>query len=455
MGKKWMSGILGGFLLVLATVFSANAGPDAERRLELRVTPVVKAVRVAAPAVVNITTSRIVERHPFYDFFGSRFGPDDFFHFFGPMQEEATSLGSGVIIDGKSGLVVTNAHVIAGATDIRVRLQDGRVFRANLVGSGPDFDIALLRLENARGLPAIVMGASADLMPGETVIAIGNPLGFNHTVTTGVVSALGRSIRTKQSFHTDLVQTDAAINPGNSGGPLINVFGELIGINTAIVDGASGIGFAIPVDRVRMVTEELLRKGGVHPVWTGLFGQDIDERTAMLLELPKDAGGVLVTEVVPDSPAARAAIQPGDVIVQMGREELRGGKAHLQLLLRSRLSGESMEVVLSRRGEPVRTRLVPEPFTLDRAKDMAMLRWGMKIAVGERPEKGVYVREVRAQSPAAETGIARGDRLLNINGIDLSSPENVMRAISNVYMDNAVMLVVGRNGRAYHVPLRL
>ena len=151
------------------------------------------------------------------------------------MQEEATSLGSGVIIDGKSGLVVTNAHVIAGATDIRVRLQDGRVFRANLVGSGPDFDIALLRLENARGLPAIVMGASADLMPGETVIAIGNPLGFNHTVTTGVVSALGRSIRTKQSFHTDLVQTDAAINPGNSGGPLINVFGELIGINTAIV----------------------------------------------------------------------------------------------------------------------------------------------------------------------------------------------------------------------------
>lgn len=454
MRRKRAPGVLAGLFIVLATVFPAQAGPDNGERLEARVTPVVRAVRAAAPAVVNITTSRIVEQNPFGDFFGSRFAPDDFFRFFGPMQREATSLGSGVIIDGEKGLVVTNAHVIAGATDIKVRLQDGRTFGASLVGSGPDFDIALLRLKNAGGLPEIVMGASSDLMPGETVIAIGNPLGFNHTVTTGVISALGRSIRTERSFHTDLVQTDAAINPGNSGGPLINALGELIGINTAIVDGASGIGFAIPVDRVRGVTEELLRKGGVLPVWTGLYGQDIDERTAVLLELPKDTGGVLVTEVEPGGPAAKASVQPGDVIVKIGHEELRGGKAHLQLLLRTRLSGETLDVELLRKGRSVRAALVPVTFTLEMAERVAARRWGMEMVEGESGQ-GMRVRAVRPKSPAAETGIAPGDVVRNINGTDLRDAGSFTRAVSNFFMDNGVMLVVVRNGRAYHVPLRL
>ena len=190
-----------------------------------RMTPVVKAVSQVAPAVVNIT-STLIERRPatpFDAFFGM---PNQ------PYRSE--SVGSGVIIDGGEGLVLTNAHVVNGATSISVRLLDGRSFSADVVGAEPDFDIAVLRLDGAKNLPAVRMAESTDLMPGETVIAIGNPFGFSHTVTTGVISALDRTIQAEDGMFTDLIQTDAAINPGNSGGPLLNILGELIGINTAI-----------------------------------------------------------------------------------------------------------------------------------------------------------------------------------------------------------------------------
>ncbi len=202
-----------------------------------RLTPVVRAVNAVAPAVVNITTARVVERNfnPFPGLMDDE-AAREMFPGLPTQRQTRRSLGSGVIINpdgGHPGIVLTNAHVIAGATGIAVHLLDGRSLDAELLGSDTDFDIAVLRVPGAQNLPAVKMATSSDLMPGETVIAIGNPFGFAHTVTTGVVSALGRSIKVEQGMITDLIQTDTAINPGNSGGPLLNIMGELIGINRA------------------------------------------------------------------------------------------------------------------------------------------------------------------------------------------------------------------------------
>ena len=242
---------------------------------DVRVTPVVKAVKAVGPAVVNITTATRVQSR------GSEL--DDVFsplfqRFFNlplqrPREREYKSLGSGVIIDGKRALVLTNAHVISGAGTIKARLSDGREFTAELVGAGADYDLAVLHLKDAKDLPQAEMGDSTDLMIGETVIAIGNPYGFNHTVTTGVISAVNRSVNTDQGVYSDFVQTDAAINPGNSGGPLVNLLGQVIGINTAIYAKAEGIGFAIPVSKAKRVVSQLLHKGTVSAVWLGLAGQ--------------------------------------------------------------------------------------------------------------------------------------------------------------------------------------
>ena len=190
-----------------------------------RLTPVVRAVQAVAPAVVNITSTHIIEGHrvsPLERFFGPGFGPgfpDSSGFGAQPRKRKRVSLGSGVIVDGRKGLVLTNAHVIAGGDEVMVHLLDGREFPATVKGAEPDFDIAVLEIKGAHDLPAVRLGDSTDIMPGETVIAIGNPFGFNHTVTTGVVSALGRTIRNDGGVFTDLIQTDAAINPGNSGQP--------------------------------------------------------------------------------------------------------------------------------------------------------------------------------------------------------------------------------------------
>ncbi|MDR0239713.1 MAG: trypsin-like peptidase domain-containing protein, partial [Deltaproteobacteria bacterium] len=218
-------------LFVLCTALSCLALPaGALEDTSPRFTPVVRAVQQTAPAVVNITSTRTLQRRSAsaFDLFFPELFPG------GPREQQGrVSLGSGVIVDGAKGLVLTNSHVSLGGGDIKVRLQDGREFDAELAGAEPDFDIALLLLKGASQLPSVRMGDSDDIMPGESVLAIGNPFGFTHTVTTGVVSALGRTIRGERGLFTDLIQTDAAINPGNSGGPLLNILGELIGINTA------------------------------------------------------------------------------------------------------------------------------------------------------------------------------------------------------------------------------
>lgn len=416
-----------------------------------RVTPVVRAVRKVAPAVVNITTQRVVERN--VQPFGGLFQDEllrEFMGFGGPRRQVQQSLGSGVIIDSAKQLVLTNAHVIEGATAVRVLLQDGRSFDTDLVGSDPDFDLAVLRLKEADNLPEAPMGDSGDIMPGETVIAIGNPFGFGHTVTTGVVSALNRSIRTEQGVFTDFIQTDAAINPGNSGGPLINIEGELIGINTAIYERAEGIGFAIPISKARRAVAELLDTGSVSPVWIGISGQNLDQRTASWLGM-KTPQGILVTEVYARTPAQAAGVRPGDVFVALNGVEVEDKDHYLQLL-RNHTQGELIRLEMLRDGKPARLNLRVEALAPDMAKSLAEQRWGFTV---EADRTGLMVRTVRAGGPAAQLGLQQGDIIVKIGGLHMESFGNYLYAFTRHRMDSTLLMLVARQGRGYYVRMRI
>ena len=270
--------------------------------------------------------------------------------FFSPefeRREKRTSLGSGVIIDGKRGFVLTNTHVIEKATTISVMLNDKREFEAAIVGMDPDSDLAVLKIQSEQVLPAIQMGDSDDLMIGESVIAIGNPFGFSHTVTTGVVSAVKRSIKTASRIFHEFIQTDASINPGNSGGPLLNIDAELIGINTAIYAEAQGIGFAIPINRARRIVSDLINYGEVVQAWVGLTVQPIDANLAEYLNIKKDTG-VIVTRIEPQSPAAAAGFLEGDVIHAIDGLNIRDMAAY-HLKMNSVSANQTLAVEISRK----------------------------------------------------------------------------------------------------------
>ncbi|WP_461834844.1 trypsin-like peptidase domain-containing protein [Desulfothermus sp.] len=432
------------FLLFSVNVFGKNG-------IELRRNLVVQAVEKTAPAVVNIKAAKVVERYsnPFRDFFG-----DDFFSpFFGdifPGYKQKfleQSLGSGVIIDGTKRLVLTNAHVIMGASKIKVKLLDGREFKADLVGCDPDFDVALLKLRGKGKLPEAKMGTSKDLMVGETVIAIGNPYGFSHTVTTGVVSALNRSIRTKQGTYFGFIQTDAAINPGNSGGPLLNILGEVIGINTAIYAKAEGIGFAIPIDKAKNVIYELLHYGKVQPVWLGIFGQNVDPRVASYLRL-KGLEGLLVTEVIKGLPAYKGGIKPGDVIVSINGIQIRDKEDYVRYLLN--ITSESViKLKFFRMGKLYETpSLKPVYFTKKQAIKFIKKKWGFW---GKEYKGNLLVTNVYPNSPASALGLKPGDVIYKIGGTAQTSINKLIRAYIRYRLQKAVMLVVVRNNHMYYV----
>ena len=421
-----------------------------------RLTPVVRAVSAVAPAVVNITTARVVERNfnPFPGLMDDE-SAREMFPSLPTQRQTRRSLGSGVIINpdgGHPGIVLTNAHVIAGATGIAVHLLDGRSLDAELLGSDTDFDIAVLRVPGAQNLPAVKMATSADLMPGETVIAIGNPFGFAHTVTTGVVSALGRSIKVEQGMITDLVQTDAAINPGNSGGPLLNIMGELIGINTAVYAKGEGIGFAIPVDKARRVVEELLGQGRVDPVWLGVMGQDIDQRTAAWLGL-KRASGMLVTDVQQGTPAEKAGLRAGDVLVSINGNPIEDKDAYI-MLLRNYTHRDALEVGILREGKTATLRMTPAVLTQETAERLAERRWGLRVQeAGDARAGGVRINAVLPNSPAARLGLSPGDVVRQVGGVRVNSTRDFAQAFARHRLAGKVTLLIQRAGKGYYVSL--
>jgi Do/DeqQ family serine protease len=279
--------------------------------------PLSAAARRAAPAVVSVTASRAPARQGDID-------PQDPWQrfFFGGRPEPQVGLGSGVIVSPE-GYLLTNNHVVDGADDIEVRLLDGRQAQARLVGTDPESDIAVLKIELDR-LPVVALGDIEQMQVGDAVLAIGNPFNVGQTVTSGIVSAMGRSGLGLSTFE-NFIQTDAAINPGNSGGALIDVNGNLVGINTAIYSrsgGSLGIGFAIPIDLARQVMEGLVRDGQVTRGWIGVQPRDLDPEFAQSFKLPVREG-VLITGVLQDGPASNAGMKPGDVVTRIGDRPVR------------------------------------------------------------------------------------------------------------------------------------
>jgi len=290
--------------------------------LNNRRTPLVVAVEKVSPAVVNIYTSETGRplRNPFRNFGNNLF--DQFFQdFFSKNQNNKKSLGSGVLID-KEGHILTNEHVVARASQIRVALSDKREFGARVIGADIKSDLAIIKIDSDQFLPFVPMGRSDDLMIGEQVLAIGNPFGLRHTVTTGIISALNRNIRAgKNKVYSDFIQVDASINPGNSGGPLLNINGSLIGINTAIYQKAEGIGFAIPIDDAKRVVDELIHFGKVRRGWLGVSVQEMDPQLSRHFKLDRKKG-VLVVRVAEKSPANAAGLRRSDIIMAIEGHEV-------------------------------------------------------------------------------------------------------------------------------------
>lgn len=283
---------------------------------------VVDAVKRLGPAVVNINTESVIQPSLPGDmdqFFNQFFGDNPFRMFSKPYKSEGA--GSGVIISS-DGLVVTNEHVIHKASAINVTLTDNRKFEAKVVGSDPLSDIAVLRLQAPpKNLPVAELGDSDHLQIGEWLVAIGNPYGFHNTVTVGVLSAEGRSISGEDKQYLDLLQTDAAINPGNSGGPCADLTGAVIGINSAIIPFAQGIGFAIPINLVKKVVDQLIKSGHMHWPFLGINMQTLTPQIEKYLKAPTDSG-VVVVQTVPHSPAEKAGLKQGDIIIEIGGQKV-------------------------------------------------------------------------------------------------------------------------------------
>ncbi len=460
-----MSGMMSGLALCLLLAGGAQAAAPASSQspsqaaaqaANPRLTPVVRVAQEAGPAVVSIVSARQVEQSPFamgnpfqrfFDELNRRQGAQ-------PRPRTAQSLGSGVIVDGARGLVLTNAHVIAGGAQITVRLRDGREFKASLMGADEDVDLAVLRLDvpkNGQPLPQARMGDSATLMPGEPVVAIGNPYGFSHTVTSGIVSAIERSISTDQASVTGLIQTDAAINPGNSGGPLLNILGQVIGINAAVHAQGEGIGFAIPINKARRVLEELIATGKVAHIWLGLLGENMDQAQAAYCGLDKPCG-MIVTDVFPGTPAEAAGIKPGDALITLGGTEVRD-KGHFLGLLLNYSKGDTLAIQLRRGRDPFTVQLKPQ--VLDRAAGLSLLssRWG--FLPGQEIAGGVQVSDLKANSPSTRLGLKPGDVILQIGNTRIKTADDLVTAFFRYQMHNALILSVMRGGQVYNVRMRV
>lgn len=402
---------------------------------------VVEVVERTRDAVVTVRVERVAQRRI----------EDPFFWFFRDLglheRRSQKSEGSGVIINAE-GIVLTNFHVVQGGGDIEVELADGRRVGASIAHSSMPHDLSVLRLNKAPAQPYVAMGNSRDLMIGETVIAIGNPFGLGHTVTTGVVSALHRMLHSEGRDYTDLIQTDASIHPGNSGGPLLTVDGSLIGVNTAIYQNAGGIGFAIPIDRARRIVSDLLQYGEVRRPYLGFEPQDLTPSLRESMGLA-DGPGALVAEVDSHGPAA-GVLQEGDVVVAVEGAPVTS-QAALRLLLIDYSAGAPVVLSCVRHGQRVEIPLVPGVWLPSAGLERFRARVGLTLEAtgapsgpGQLPAGLLRVTHVLPNSPAAQAGLAPGDFIRAINAERLVGLDAMRAALNRHAWSGQIQLLVQR-----------
>lgn len=410
-----------------------------------RRTPVVDVVQNVSSAVVSVRTQVMVsERYvdPFAWFFR------DFGSRSAPRQQQTTSQGSGVIIDPR-GYVLTNYHVVETGGDIEIELSDEKTLSAEVVGTAPDHDLAVLQVKSSAKLPFIPMGSSQDIMIGETVIAIGNPFGLSHTVTTGVVSALHRSIQTEDRVYSDFIQTDASINPGNSGGPLLNMDGQLIGVNTAIYGKAQGIGFAIPIDKARRIVADLLRFGEVRRPYFGFVAQALTGELAQSFGL-RDTRGAVVSDVDTRGPA-RERLREGDVITSLNGHKIVDN-VELRVRLGDATVGESVKLGLLRDNRRQEVDLIATEFDASDVLKLAKSRIGLEVKELDNKEAKrlrlpggtIWIENVSAGSPAGRVGLRRGDWIRAVNSEKVAGTNAFAKALARAYWRGEVILLIQR-----------
>jgi len=408
--------------------------------------PVLKQV---TPSVVNVyTQTRVRVRSPLLDdpIFRRFFNVPDV-----PRERVSQSLGSGVIVDAENGYVLTNNHVIARADEIAVGLKDGRKLEAKLIGTDPDTDLAVIQIP-AGDLTALPLAKTDDLQVGDFVVAVGNPFGLGQTVTSGIVSALGRT-GLRGLEYQNFIQTDASINPGNSGGALINLRGELVGINSAIFTpsgGNVGIGFAIPSSMAQYVMDQLIRFGEVRRGTLGLFVQDLTDELAGAFAM--DVGrGALVAELVAGSAAEDAGIQPGDVIVRVADRQIRDAQDFYNAEGALPL-GESLQIEYSREGKVHRTSLVIQEVPklagaeLDYRLDGALFT-ELGVRYRQNNVSGVLLDELEPRSRLAREGLVEGDIITGVNRQRVRNLVEFTEALAQPHGN--IMLQIRRKGRAY------
>ena len=433
----------------------------------------VEVAKKVQPAVVNITTEKTVSMRP-WERFGDDFfrgGPfEDFFRGFGfpPREREKEyrqkqrSGGSGVIVD-KEGYVLTNNHVVEGADKVKVRLNDGREFTATLKGQDKRTDLAVLHI-NSKDLPVAALGDSDKLEVGEWAIAIGSLFGLEHTVTVGVISAKGRSGLGTGTYE-DFVQTDASINPGNSGGPLINIDGEVIGINAMIIQPGTGIGFAIPINMAKQILNDLIKQGKVVRPWLGISAQDLTPEMMEHFKV-KDKDGVLVGQIYPGTGAEKAGLASGDIIKSVDDKPVKNVNELVREILKKKV-GQQVKVNIIRDGKPtsldVTTSTQPDRPELAKEKE-ADERLGAKVQeltpqLASRygisgVKRGVVVIGVEDGSVAADMGLQEGDVIQEINRKKIDSIRDFEKAIKEASLEKGILFHIHRRGSSFYLTFK-
>ncbi|MEH6490833.1 DegQ family serine endoprotease [Halopseudomonas sp.] len=469
--RRWVVATAGAALLGWQSMVLAVDLPDFTELVE-----------EASPAIVNISTKQAASATPtagpqgmpdlegmpplFREFFERSFPQSP-----SPREHSAPqSLGSGFIIS-KDGYVLTNNHVIADADEIYVRLSDRREMEAKLIGADPRSDLALLKIEAGDDLPVVKIGKSADLKPGEWVLAIGSPFGFDYSVTQGIVSAKGRSLPNEN--YVPFIQTDVAINPGNSGGPLFNLDGEVVGINSQIFTrsgGFMGLSFAIPMDVAMDVVEQIKATGTVQRGWLGVVIQEVNKDLAESFELPKPAGA-LVAQIMPGGPADKGGLKVGDVIMEFNGQEISRSSDLPHAVGRVRPGSEASMVVMrdkSRKTLTMKIGSLPEDDSVAALGDSDSVtpantdnRLGVSVVELSAEQKknldihtGVVVREV-TKGPGAMVGLRAGDIITNLDNQSVDSVSSFESIAKDLPSNRSVSMRVIRQGRASYITFRL